>query len=93
MFLILMKWLFWYLRMNQIEWDMSTITAEDYTVEMKIDFWEYKVWQGVFWGIGTDQGCDKSDNVAPCYSLKRYLRDEIEARLNEDLLAKQALHQ
>lgn len=68
-----MKWLFWSLRMTEKEWDLSTITAEDYTIEMDLEKWEYKMWWGVYWGVGNDNKKDKNNNVSPMYSLKWYL--------------------
>jgi hypothetical protein len=89
LFIVFMKWLFWSLRMHQIEWDMSTITAEDYTIEMPIALHEYKTWKGVEWGTlcGKEKSY-KEMNKAPAYVLKRYLKKEIETRLTADLIEK-----
>lgn len=44
LFTILIRWLYLKGKLNQIEWDMSTITAGDYTVEVKIKKKSFKTW-------------------------------------------------
>ena len=36
LFTIFVRWLYMKGKINQVEWDVATITANDYTVEMKI---------------------------------------------------------
>ncbi len=44
LFTILTKWLHSKGKINQIEWNMATITAGDYTVELKIKPKSFKAW-------------------------------------------------
>jgi hypothetical protein len=45
MFLVYLRYLAYRGKLDQVQWDVSTITAADYTVEMKIDSEEFKNWK------------------------------------------------
>jgi len=44
LFTIFVRWLYLKGKLNQVEWDMATITAADYTVEMAIKEKSYLAW-------------------------------------------------
>jgi len=44
LFLIYVYWIYQHGKINQIEWEMATITAQDYTVERSITKKEYDEW-------------------------------------------------
>lgn len=61
---------------------MSTVTAGDYTVELKIDADNYRSWYNNEY---RKPNGDFENNVAPALSLKRFLAKNIESELTEDL--------
>ena len=44
MFTIVVRWLYQGGKLQQLQWDMATITAGDYTVEFPIKEYSYKKW-------------------------------------------------
>lgn len=67
LFTILVRWLHLKGKLNQIEWDMNTITAGDYTVEVKIKKSSFKKW---FKEDYLKPGGDHSKEIPPSLSLK-----------------------
>ena len=63
----------------QIEWDLATCTAGDYTVEMSINKLQYDDWYKDIYKTGQDS------NKPPALALKRYLVNEIEREITKDL--------
>ena len=61
---------------------MSTITAGDYAVELKIDGDEYRRWYNNEY---RKPGGDFENNVAPAMSLKRHIAEKVEEALTGDL--------
>ena len=54
-------------KIQQMEWDMSTITAGDYTVEFKIDADRYRHWYNNDY---RKPGGDFENQIAPAMALK-----------------------
>lgn len=64
-------------KLKQLEWDIATITAGDYTVEYKISENSYHHFLNtVYIPYDKDQGISRGE------SLKRYLKKEFESMLN-----------
>ena len=58
-------------KIKQLEWDMATITAGDYTVELKINPDHYRTWYNNDYRKANG---DFENGVAPAMSLKKHLR-------------------
>jgi hypothetical protein len=73
----------YYLRKNskikQLEWDVATITAGDYTVEFKISKESHEHWYNTIYPDDRDRGISTGE------SFKNYIKTQIESLLNEDL--------
>lgn len=69
-------------KVQQLEWDMSTITAGDYTVELVIDETEYRQWYNHEYR--KDRG-DYENKISPALSLKSFLVKNIEETLTQEL--------
>ena len=65
-----------------LEWDMSTITAGDYTLELRIPPDAYEGWYTTEYKA---QGGDFENDVPPAVSLKARLIDLVENTLTEEL--------
>ena len=61
-----------------MHWDMNTVTAVDYTLELRISSSSYQKWY-----IETYKapGGDFYKDISPAISLKELLRSTIESRL------------
>ena len=66
-------------KIQQLEWDMSTVTAGDYSVELPISKDTYMNWKENEY---RKPGGDFENQVAPAISLKRQLKKEIEESLD-----------
>jgi len=66
-------------KIQQIEWDMSTVTAGDYSVELPIKKETYEAWKQ---SVYRAPGGDFENQIAPAASLKRQLQKEIEETLD-----------
>lgn len=75
LFTIFTRWLYFKGKLNQVEWDMATITAADYTVEMRIKPKPYKAW---FEQEYMKPGGDHSKEIPPLMSLKKHFINVIE---------------
>ena len=71
-------------KIQQLEWDMATVTAGDYSVEFPIksndqscgyDWWKANIYRAP--GGPFEQG------IAPAFALKEYLKKEIEEKLDQ----------
>ena len=71
-------------KIKQMEWDMATITAGDYTVEWEILEDTYRQWYDNVYMA--DDG-DYSKGIAPGLSMKQHLKEKIEEDLTRDLRA------
>ena len=67
---------------KQIEWDVATITAADYTVEFKINPNAYRVWKS---GDYCAPNGPESQGIAPAVAFKQEMKRVIEENLNMDL--------
>ena len=81
LFTITLKSLYQGGKIKMLEWDIATITAGDYTVELKVCRDEYRDWYDTQYKTGEDF----SDDVAPAMSFKKHLKKVIEDQLNEEL--------
>jgi hypothetical protein len=68
-------------KIKMLEWDMSTITAGDYTVEIKIPNDAYQQWYDGEYRAGGDF----ENDVPPAVSLKARLIEDIETCLTEEM--------
>ncbi len=66
-------------KINQVEWDMNTITAADYTVELKINKESYIEWSKEIYKTG-----DKQREIPVTFSLKEYMIKFIEEKLTAE---------
>ncbi len=66
-------------KIQQIEWDMSTVTAGDYSVELPISKQAYEAWKANDY---RKPGGDFENQIAPATSLKKQLKEEIEKSLD-----------
>lgn len=73
-------------KIKQLEWDMSTVTAGDYAVELKISSDAYRNWYNHEYY--NKKGSDYEKNIAPAHSLTRFLTKEIEDELTQQLRKK-----
>lgn len=67
LFTIMLRHLYQGGKIQQLEWDMATITAGDYTVEFPIDSDNYRRWYDQEY---RKPGGDFENDVAPALSLK-----------------------
>ena len=77
-----MRWVLKKGTINQIEWDINTTTAADYTVELNIDESSYKKW---FENEYKKPGGDYSKDIPPAMSLKIHIIRILEERLTREL--------
>ena len=77
LFFIQLRRLYQGSKIMQLEWDMATITAGDYTVEMMIDAKAYEAWD--------NQRGESFPGVPEGYAFKKYLHDELVNKFNEEL--------
>jgi hypothetical protein len=66
-------------KLDYLDYDIQSITPGDYSVEMKIEGSAYE------WFLHNIYPEDKRNNISPGYSLKKYIKHEIEKILNEEL--------
>ena len=66
-----------------MEWDLSTITAGDYTVEYPITPDGYRRWYNNEY---RKPAGDYENGIAPASSLKRFIIDKVENVLTKELL-------
>ena len=64
-------------KIQQLEWDMATITAGDYTVEFYINGDKYRKWKSEKYQEHKDEE-DVSQQKAPALYLKEYMIERIE---------------
>ena len=69
-------------KLNYKSWDLQTITPGDYSVEYEITEHSYD------WFLRTIYPIDEANNVSPAFSLKNYMKKEIERILDEELANK-----
>ena len=69
----------------QLEWDMATITAGDYTAEMEIKKETYINWYDNQYKV---PGGDYERGISSGYSMKVHLKQAIERYLESELVKK-----
>jgi len=79
LFTIMIRYLYQGGKMKQIDWDMATVTAGDYTVELPIVREGYDEWKQNNY---MKAGGDFENQVSPALSLKTFLAQEIETALD-----------
>ena len=62
-------------KIQQLEWDISTVTAGDYSVEFEIPRTNYEQWYNREY---LKSGGEKDRGYSPALSLKRHMIDKIE---------------
>jgi Glu-tRNA(Gln) amidotransferase subunit E-like FAD-binding protein len=74
--------------LQQLEWDMSTITPGDYTLQMEIttNMWNY------FLKEVYEKNDMEAQGISRAYALKTYLKNEVEKILSEALLKHKQEH-
>ena len=72
---------------SQLEWDMATITAGDYTVEQVINAETFQSWYDTHYKA---PGGDFHEGISAAYSMKTHIKQRVEDYLNEALHFKQA---
>ena len=69
-------------KIQQLEWDISTVTAGDYSVEFDIPRRNYEEWYNRTY---LRSGGEKDQGYSPALSLKRHMIETIEQALNEEV--------
>lgn len=77
-FTIMLRHLYQGGKIQQLEWDMSTITAGDYTVEFPINSDNYRRFYDQEY---RKPGGDFEQGVAPALSLKKHISEIVGAEL------------
>lgn len=67
---------------KQLEWDVATLTAADYTVEFKINPNAYRVWKNSEFCA---PGGPEEQGVAPAVAFKHDMKKVVEENLTKDL--------
>ena len=79
-FMLWVRWAFQGSKVDLLQFDVSTITAGDYTVEIKFDTKDYNHWfQNVY-----EKSEDKKRGVSPAIALKKNLSEEIIAIVQKE---------
>lgn len=87
LFVVVLQYLYKGGKIRQLEWDISTVTAGDYTVELPISAEAYQTWySGTYKSYYGEFGY----GVAAGMSLKKHLVDAIEKALKEEILKRNA---
>ena len=79
-FTISIRWMYQGGKMKQIDWDMSTITAGDYSVEFTIPRKSYDDWYNAHYA---QPGGPVENDISPALALKEYMSNEIERILDD----------
>ena len=69
-------------KIKQLEWDISTVTAGDYTVEFVIPAQAYQDWYN---NIYKSYSGEFGQGYSPALSLKRHMIEVIEGCISEDI--------
>lgn len=69
-------------KIQQLEWDISTVTAGDYTLEFDIPAHAYRNWYET---IYKGSGGEFEQGYAPALSLKRHMISQIEEILENEI--------
>lgn len=82
LFTFLCKWIVQKQKIQQLEWDMATITAGDYTVTFDIKPVNYKQWLEHEY---QDQlaNLPQSEHVGPALALKKHIKENITEEVRE----------
>ena len=72
-------------KIKQLEWDISTVTAGDYTVEFDIPAKAYQDWYD---GAYKARGGEFEQGYSPALSLKRHMTERIESVLNQEVTSR-----
>ena len=82
MFLVQIRRLYQGGKITQLDWDMATITAGDYTVEFEIKEESYIDWYDLHYKA---PGGDFEKGISAAYSMKVHLKKVVEEFLNQRL--------
>jgi hypothetical protein len=82
MFLVQIRRLYQGGKITQLDWDMATITAGDYTVEFEIKEESYTAWYDSHYKT---PGGDFEKGISAAYSMKVHLKKVVEEFLNQRL--------
>lgn len=82
LFTITLRYLFQGGKITQLDWDMSTVTAGDYTVEFMITKDNYNTWKEMNYEVA---GGPKERQISPALALKEFLIEQIEEILDRYL--------
>ena len=80
LFVLTLQMLFKGGKVQQLEWDLATVTAGDYTVEFEIPATAYSQWYAKEYKKG---GGEFEQGFSPALSLKRFMIGQIEGALKE----------
>ena len=72
LFTITLRYLFQGGKITQLDWDMSTVTAGDYTVEFMITKENYSTWKEMVYEA---PGGPKEKEISPALALKEHLTE------------------
>lgn len=78
LFQIFLRWLYFKGKINQFEWNVNTITAADYSVEMPILKGSFQKWKEIY-----NNGEDFKNGISMGMSLKKYLKNSLEEQLTK----------
>lgn len=69
-------------KITQLEWDLSTVTAGDYSVEFEIPAKAYQLWYN---RVYKQSGGEFEQGYSPALSLKRTMVDQIEEAMKAEV--------
>jgi len=82
LFTITIRYLFQGNKIKKIDWDMATVTASDYTVEINIKKTDYEKWKrDVYEAEGGI--LERMPDLSPALALKEHMIEEITTNLDE----------
>lgn len=84
LFTVMIRYLYQGGKITQLEWDVSTITAGDYTVEFMIDESSYKTW------LEQKYKNRAGDDYSPALALKEEMITEIQKKMDDYRSANQS---
>ena len=82
LFVLVLQWLYKGGKIQQLEWDISTVTAGDYTVEFDIPAAAYRRW---YEDVYKQSGGEYDQGYSPALSLKRTMCEQIETALKAEV--------
>jgi len=80
LFTITIRYLYQGGKIEQIDWDMATVTAGDYTVEFTMKEDKYRYWKQ---DVYEKPGGPKEQGISPALALKLEMTEVIESTIDE----------